>query len=95
MFVVAGSDAAPVLEPVEGSFDDVAVLVVVGVEAQRSAAALAFRLATFDRVGLLRDDDPDAAGPQQFAVRSAAEGLDAAQRDRGRPRTTANLSRWL
>ncbi len=32
MFVVAGGDVAPILDVVEGAFDDVAVLVVLGVE---------------------------------------------------------------
>jgi hypothetical protein len=39
VFVVPGREAAPVLEVVEGALDDVAVLVVVGVEGDRSPAA--------------------------------------------------------
>jgi hypothetical protein len=39
MLVVPGRESAPVLELVEGTFDDVAVLVVLGVEADRPAAA--------------------------------------------------------
>jgi hypothetical protein len=56
VFVVAGGQAAPVLESVEGSFDDVAVLVVLGVEADRSAAAGAPVLVVADLVGGLADD---------------------------------------
>jgi len=39
VFVIAGREASPVLEVVEGAFDDVAVLVVVGVEVNRLYAA--------------------------------------------------------
>jgi hypothetical protein len=39
VFVIAGREASPVPEVVEGAFDDVAVLVVVGVEVDRSPAA--------------------------------------------------------
>jgi hypothetical protein len=39
VFVVAGGEASPVLDVVEGAFDDVAVLVVGDVEGDGSPAA--------------------------------------------------------
>ena len=38
-FVVAGGQATPLLDDVEAAFDDVAALVVCGIECRRSAAA--------------------------------------------------------
>ena len=80
VLVVAGGQAAPVLEPVEGAFDDVAVLVVLGVEVQRSATGGALGLAAGDGVGLLRDHHRDAAGLQQVAVLAPGVGLVRAKR---------------
>ena len=61
VLVVAGGQAAPVLELVERSLDDVAVAVAAGVEVDRSATAGATSPAVADLVGRLRDDGPDTA----------------------------------
>jgi len=56
VLVVPGGDAAPVLELVERPLDDVAVLVVVGVEVDRSSAGRATVFAVGDLVGSFGDD---------------------------------------
>jgi len=53
VLVVAGGQATPVLELVESSLHDVAVLVVLGVEADRAATLGASVLAVGLLVGLL------------------------------------------
>ena len=70
VLVVAGRQAAPVLQPVEGAFDDVAALVVLSVEVDRSATARASPLAVADLVGGLGDHRGDASGAQHRAGRA-------------------------
>lgn len=41
-FVVAGRDGSKVFEPVDGTLDDVAAFVSLGIEAPRGAATFAF-----------------------------------------------------
>jgi len=55
VLVVAGGDASPALESVEGALDDVAVPVELGVESGRSAAVAALLGAVGDLVALLGD----------------------------------------
>ena len=61
-FVVAGGQPAPVLDDVERSFDDVAALVFLGVEADRAPASAAAASAVIDLGGLFGDDRADAPG---------------------------------
>jgi len=55
------------LEDVEGAVDDVAALVVLGVEGRWTSAGAATVLAVADLVGRLWDDRGDRSGPQVFA----------------------------
>jgi hypothetical protein len=71
--VVAGGQATPLLEGVEGSFDDVAALVGVGVEGGWSAAAGPASGAGGLLVVGLGDHRGDAAGARRCAV--AARGV--------------------
>ena len=73
MLVVAGGDATPLLEPVERPLDDVALLVVLGVVADRAAAAGAALGAVAGLVGGLGDDRGDASSAQMGPV--AAGGV--------------------
>jgi hypothetical protein len=63
-FVVAGGDRAVAPELVDRAFDDVAPLVVLGVEPGRSTASAAAGGAVADLVGGLGDGRPDAASSQ-------------------------------
>lgn len=65
--VVAGGQCAPVLGDVEGAFDDVAALVVLGVEVRGSSAGAPASSAVGGLVVLLRDHRGDAPGPQVLA----------------------------
>ena len=78
--VVAGREAPPVLELVERSLDDVAVLVVTGVEADRPATTRALLLTVGDLVRRLRDYCLDATAAQVGAVSARRVGLVPAQR---------------
>ena len=64
VFVVAGGDAAPLFEPAEGTLDDVACLVGLGIERRRSAAAAAAGGAVRGLVGAFWDDGADPASAQ-------------------------------
>ena len=85
MFVVAGGDAAPVLELVEGPFDDVAARVGVGVEVDRPATSESPPLAVPDLVGGFGDDRGDPPRAQQGTVRPGGIRLVPAQGGRGGP----------
>jgi hypothetical protein len=63
VLVVAGGDDAPLLEPAEGTLDDVAPLVCLGVERGGSSATGAAGGAARGLVGPFQDDraDPPAA----------------------------------
>jgi hypothetical protein len=93
VLAVSGRESAPVLELVEGSFDDVAVLVVLGVEADRPAAAGTFVLAVGSLVVLLRDHDLHAPGPENVAVGLGRVGLVPAQCVGGGPRPARAAAR--
>ena len=80
VLVVAGGQAAPVLEDVEGALDDVASLVVLGVEVDRPAAVAAAASAVGGLVGGDRDDSGDLAGSQVLAKCTRGVRLIAAQR---------------
>jgi hypothetical protein len=73
--VVAARWSAPLLDVVEASLDDVAVLGEVAVVADRSATAAGLALAVADLVCRFRDDGLDAATAEQAAVTAAAVGL--------------------
>lgn len=74
-FVVAGRETSPLFDRREGSLDDVAILVCLGVEAGWSAAGTAFTFAGGDLVTLLRDDRGDPASTEHPAVHTAGVGL--------------------
>ena len=74
-FVVAGGQAAPLLDYVEVSFDDVAALVILGVEGRRPATACTATLRVSDLVGRFGNDCADAASAQPSACCSAGVGL--------------------
>lgn len=76
-FVVAGRDAAPLLDQCERPLDDVAVFVGVFVERRPAAALGAFVFADGDLITLLGDHGPDPAGAEHAPVHSAAVGLVA------------------
>jgi hypothetical protein len=61
VLVVSGRDSSPVLEVVERPLDDVAILVVVSVEADGPAAARAALLAVPDLITGFGDDGGDPA----------------------------------
>src|SRR4051812_44995586 len=87
-FVVAAGQGPPLLGPTEGALDDVALLVVLGVEARGSPAARAAILAVGDLVRRLGNDRGDTAGTQQGA--GATRGVRLVPRSalgvlRGRP----------
>jgi hypothetical protein len=63
VLVVSGCEAAPVLHVVERSFHDVAVLVVAGVEVDRTTAAGSLALAVPDLVRRFGDDRNDPTRP--------------------------------
>lgn len=77
MFVVAGGDAAPLLQARESSFDDVAVSIVVMVVTNGATAAGASAQAVSDLVCGLRNDGLDAAVAQVLTDRSGRVGLVA------------------
>lgn len=81
-FVVSGRDPAPLLDEREGSFDDVAVFVGVGVERGWSASSAALAFAGGDLVALLRDYGGDAAGAEHAPVHATGVGLVGCDRVR-------------
>lgn len=87
VFVVASREAAPLLGVAEAAFDDVAVLVVVGIEPDGPAAAWAatFPVALLVAGGFGGDHGLDAATAQVRADRAGRVCLVAA--DRVRPST--------
>src|ERR1700730_17146671 len=87
-FVVAGGQPAPVLDDVEGSFDDVAALVFLDVEADRAPASAAAASAVIDLGGLFGDDRADAPGAQTCPVCARRVGLIAQHRCRSTTRPT-------
>jgi len=68
-FVIAGGQAAPVLDGVEGTFDHVAALVFLAVESDGPAASGASTLAVTDLERRFWDDGLDTPGSQMDAVR--------------------------
>ena len=80
MFVVSGGDPAPVLQLVEGAFDDVAVLVVIDVVADGSAAAGTLVPAVAALVTRFGDHGLDAARTQVSTVGAGRVRLVFAQR---------------
>ena len=85
MLVVPGHESAPVLEFAEVSVNDVAVVIVFGVEVDRPATAGAPALAVGPLVGLLRDHHPYVPGSEVLAVGLGQAGLVPAQRVGGGP----------
>lgn len=87
--VVAGRDAAPLLEAVEAPFHDVATLVELLVEGRRAPASAAAPEPVADLVGPLGNGVSDAVPPQPGAYRAGAVALVAQHmrgpRTRGRP----------
>lgn len=75
--VVAGRDAAPLLEPVEAPFHDVAPLVELLVEAWRASAPAAAPEPVVDLVGPLGDGMADAATPEPGSYLTGAVALVA------------------
>jgi len=75
VFVVAGGDASPALEPVERPLDDVAVAVQLGVEARWPAATAALGRPVGDLVALLGDDHADSPATQGFPGRGVGVSL--------------------
>jgi hypothetical protein len=61
---------APLLEPVDGSFDRVALLVRLGVEGGRSASDTASPQTVTDLVGRLGDDSADPASAEVTSDRA-------------------------
>lgn len=87
-FVVARRRPAPLLEGGERSFDNVAALVLLGVESGGAAAAAAPPVTVASLVVRLGDDRLDASRPEVGAGRSRRVGLvreNGAGRVRGRP----------
>lgn len=76
-FVVAGGDATPLLEAVEASFHDVAVLVRLTVEGRRAASPAASPGPVGDLVGPFRDRVRYAAAAEPGADRFRAVALVA------------------
>jgi hypothetical protein len=70
--VGAHGQAAPLLEPGAASFDGVALLVCLGIEAGRAASGAASPRAVSDLVGRLRNDRTDAAPAEMPANRAGA-----------------------
>lgn len=77
-FVVTGGQAAPLLDVIEVSFNDVAALVILGVEGRGPAATCTSTLAVGDLVGGFGNDRDDPAAAQPSACCSAGVGLIAA-----------------
>ena len=75
--VVAGGDAAPLLEAVEAPLDDVAPLVDLLVEGRRTSAPTAASEPVVNLVGPLRDGVPDVPSPQPAAYGFGAVALVA------------------
>jgi len=75
VFVVAGGDAAPLLEPVEAAFDGVAVAVGLGVEGGWAPAGGAFALAVGDLVAAFGDGVLDPSFPQVGSRAGVGVGL--------------------
>ena len=76
------------LHAVEEAFDDVAVLVIVGVVADGPAARAATFLAVRGLVGLLGDDGLNVSRAEQGTMAARAVGLVRAEHVRCRARTT-------
>ncbi len=83
--VVAGRDAAPLLEPVEAPFHNVAPLVELLVEAWRASAPAAAPEPVADLVGPLGDGMADAATPEPGSYRTGAVALVAQHVSRPHP----------
>ncbi len=83
--VVAGRDAAPLLEPVEAPFHYVAPLVELLVEAWRASAPAAAPEPVADLVGPLGDGMADAATPEPGSYRAGAVALVAQHVSRPHP----------
>lgn len=66
--------AAPLLEPVDASFDRVALLVFLGVESGRAAAGAATPPTMADLVGRLWNDCADAASAEMAPDRAGRVG---------------------
>jgi len=81
--IVAGGQCPPLPDVGEGAFDDVTVLVGLGVEGDRSPAGGATPGPVGDLVGPLRDHGGDAASAQRVAGGSGAVGLNRAGFDGG------------
>jgi len=74
-FVVPSGQGSPLLGQREGSLDNVASAVHVGIEAGRSAALAAFAMTGSDLVTLKWDHDLDPAAVQHMAGHSGCVGL--------------------
>jgi len=75
VFVVAGGDAAPLLEPAEATLDGVAPLVEFGVERWRAPASGSLVFPSFDLVGAFGNGVADAAAAQLAAGGGMGVGL--------------------
>lgn len=78
-FVVAGGQTTPLLGDAESSFNNVAALVVLGVECWRSAAVGASTFSVADLIGRFGNDGDDPSSAQPLPGRSAGIGLISAQ----------------
>lgn len=85
VLVVPGGDAAPLFAALEAAFNDVAALVIIGVESWRTPARAAAAPAVAHLIVGLGDDRLDVPGSQQFADRPRRVGLVAAHPVRSGP----------
>jgi hypothetical protein len=92
-FVVAGCQAAPLLDVIEVSFNDVSSFVILGVEGRGPASSSTAALAVGDLVGGFGNDRDNPALPQPCSRCSAGVGLIAADAGRTRawPATAATV----
>lgn len=93
VLVVAGGEAAPLLEQVEGPLDDVPPLVRLPVELRRATASCPTPLAVGLLVGRLRDHGPDPAPTQHRPVPARGVRLVPEHRVRRGPRP-ARTEAW-
>lgn len=83
VLVVAGGQVAPVLKFIVGPFNDIPVLVVLGLEVDWAPAAGTSILAVSLLIAVCRDDDPHPSRAQSVAVGSCGIGLAASRRGGG------------
>src|SRR5262245_15003473 len=74
-FVVAGGQSTPLLDDIEAAFDDVAALVVCGIERRWASTGWATPLAVGDLIGRFGNDRDDPASAQLAANSPTRIGL--------------------